>query len=227
MRTLKLLLATVTVSAPCADRALATSDTFTPILMPIENLQSEGYCEWDAVAFDPVSNLWSRAGAIGKVLSGPVAVPMVGPAQHAARSGHYNANPIAEGEGQITIRTDVGENAADLCTPTVEIAVSPPSGASPADFATFETRIKLAALFSLRNYFALSRGAKVRVTISGLPDRKSATGTPLFAKTEYPYTEQSPHYLALIKELASSDRCQFGRRITPALPKAERRASCR
>lgn len=201
-----------------ADRAGATTDSIRSVLVPVENVQAEGYCAREAVAWDAISSPTTAIAIIGEVLSRPQSVFVLGQ----GGSDSIDVNPITSGEPAITVRT-AGE---DLTRPTVSIEIG--SGGADADAANTMTRAKLALVFAVQNLLALEPCAKITATISGLPEQPAGGGARLYAKTQHPYARRSPHLDALIRELRSDERCMVGRPIgAPPVGKAAARPVCK
>lgn len=120
-RLVPVLAANLLLLSLISTRVQATSDSLVAILMPIENLHEEGYCEWQTIAWDAVSTAtWSGFALISATLSHPLSVPLItGGMPYELRQ--VNVNPITSGSEDVTVTFDPESVASDFCKPKAYI----------------------------------------------------------------------------------------------------------
>ncbi len=225
----RLMLCAVFVVLGGVRTASATSASLMQVLLPIENFHEDGFCEVEVLAYDSVTTAqWAGYALIGKALSREHLVHLLKGPEDPYANRKININPIAAGPEGVIVRFDLNSVETNSCSPKVSISVDYSRNSKSPEWAetSLHNRIKLALVFVLRNAFWRAEGSKVEVTISGLPDQNRFQGVRMYEKTRYDYTERSPHYRALVKELAAAE-CLVGRAFASEPPKARYRHRCR
>jgi hypothetical protein len=218
-RVIRLFASIAALSSPPAG---ATSDALVTAIVPIQNWHRQGYCRWEMIGADLVTNVGTAQAVVAGVLSNPINT-------FAHKAGGFpegekqqvDVNPIS-GDPPITIAIDVGDG--DGQTPRLALEIGEPSADSEQPEMTVE-RAKVALVAALQNLFAMNRCAKVTATIKGLPEQGPGK-VRLYEKTQFPYTVTSPHFLALVKELTSDAPCLAGRALSEPLPYRSPRQRC-
>lgn len=208
------LVTSLALTLSCSAMCHATSDSLVPVIVPVENIHSEGYCARETVAWDAINSPSTALSIIGEVLSRPQRIFVMGYGQ----SESTDINPITADGPSITVAVQ-GDESGTWSTSTVGISIQSVGKLTAEVRNKVITRAKLALVFALRNVFAWNSCAKVFATISGLPEEQDPNKVRLYPRTQFPYSARSPHYLALLRELSSPERCFVGRALNEPLPR--------
>jgi hypothetical protein len=188
--------------------AFATVDSWLVVRYPLADLQVENAnCEATTVALDAIS---SGPASTAAVLAGVLSRPIDVPSPLSRPVVMVNSNAITDRAKAPVVVRFIETEPGPIIAATLEIdvtALAAKNGRDREARADAVKRAKLVLVYALKNFFASHPRSKVTVVINGLPEQEGLAGTRVLASTQWPYTEASDVYRALLTELAATQDC--------------------